>query len=157
MPEVEEINHNHVYICLTTNLPSLLSTSPLPLQADLYTRRLSDSDLSAEEDREAYRREAERQAQLQLDRATSKLIAFAVKTNVSYYGALDGDCPVEGAAINYEAKDFLNIKKVRNNTPQDGRTLLSPNFISLLFLYITFIPSPLRLEAIRHKHMQKQR
>uniref|UniRef100_H2MUE2 Calcium channel, voltage-dependent, beta 2b n=1 Tax=Oryzias latipes TaxID=8090 RepID=H2MUE2_ORYLA len=83
----------------------------------------------------------ERNAQVQLEKAKYKPVAFAIRCNFSYTPADDDNVPVPGKAVTFEARDFLHVKEKFNTEWWIGRPVKEDSVVG-------FVPSPVNLETI---------
>ncbi|XP_015753544.1 PREDICTED: voltage-dependent L-type calcium channel subunit beta-2-like [Acropora digitifera] len=104
--------------------------------------RTSDTSSLESEERENTRRDLQRRALDALEAARSKQVAFAVRTNIPYDGSADDDSPVHGAAVSFDAKDFLHVKEKFNDDWWIGRVVKEGCDIG-------FIPSPSKLNSLQ--------
>jgi len=107
------------------------------------------SDVSLDEEREHFRRDTERQALFQLEKAKTKPVVFAVKTNVAFDGSLDDDSPVHGSAVSFGIGDYLHVMERYDTNWWIGRKVQENCDIG-------FIPSPAKLESLRMQLAQNK-
>ena len=114
------------------------------LYCALYSAGLTLMSLcfSLDEEREHFRRDTERQALFQLEKAKTKPVVFAVKTNVAFDGSLDDDSPVHGSAVSFGIGDYLHVMERYDPNWWIGRKVQQD-------CQIGFIPSPAKLENLR--------
>jgi len=103
---------------------------------------MRSSEVSLDEEREHFRRDTERQALFQLEKAKTKPVVFAVKTNVAFDGSLDDDSPVHGSAVSFGIGDYLHVMERYDPNWWIGRKVQQNCDIG-------FIPSPAKLENLR--------
>ena len=103
---------------------------------------LQVASFSLDEEREHFRRDTERQALFQLEKAKTKPVVFAVKTNVAFDGSLDDDSPVHGSAVSFGIGDYLHVMERYDPNWWIGRKVQQD-------CQIGFIPSPAKLENLR--------
>lgn len=108
------------------------------------------SEMSVDEEREHFRRDTERQALLQLEKARKKPVAFAVKTNIAFDGSHDDDSPVHGCAVSFAIGDYLHVMDRYDQNWWVGRKVQ-------IGCDIGYIPSPAKLESLKIQLAQTRR